>query len=29
MEKETEDARSVIEDKAHWFKKTILIFKIK
>jgi cyclopropane fatty-acyl-phospholipid synthase-like methyltransferase len=27
MEKETEDARSVIEDKAHWFKKTILIFK--
>jgi hypothetical protein len=27
MEKETEDARLVIEDKAHWFKKTILIFK--
>jgi hypothetical protein len=27
MKKETEDARSVIEDKAHWFKKTILIFK--
>jgi hypothetical protein len=29
MEKETEDARSVIEDKAHWFRKTILIFKKK
>jgi hypothetical protein len=27
MEKETEDARSVIEDKAHWFINTILIFK--
>jgi cyclopropane fatty-acyl-phospholipid synthase-like methyltransferase len=27
MEKETEDARSVIEDKAHWFKNTLFILK--
>jgi hypothetical protein len=27
MEKETEDARSVIEDKAHWFKNTLFVLK--
>jgi SAM-dependent methyltransferase len=27
MEKETEDARSVIEDKAHWFRNTLFVFK--
>lgn len=27
MEKETEDARSVIEDKAHWFRNTLFVLK--
>jgi hypothetical protein len=27
MQKETEDARSVIEDKAHWFKNTLFVLK--
>lgn len=27
MKKETEDARSVIEDKAHWFRNTLFILK--
>jgi hypothetical protein len=27
MKKETEDARSVIEDKAHWFKNTLFVLK--
>jgi hypothetical protein len=27
MEKETEDARSIIEDKAHWFRNTLFVFK--
>lgn len=27
MEKETEDARSIIEDKAHWFRNTLFVLK--
>ncbi len=29
LEKETKEARSVIEDKAHWFRNTLFIFKNK